>query len=69
VDGIKQTTTLANFSGYPPHINTADNEKVTIGVHCDSESESYFNYFSGTLDDLRIYERALTALQVQNIDN
>lgn len=67
VDGIQQTTTLANFSGYPPHINTSDSEKVTLGVHCDEGS--YLFYFSGTIDDVRIYERALTPLQVQTMDN
>ncbi len=48
----------------------ADNSHaVTIGAREQSASSGYNFYFNGTIDDVRIYSRALSAADVQTIYN
>jgi hypothetical protein len=57
VDGQLQAAAANNTQ----HINTSDSERVYLGV---LDTGTLQNYFRGLLDDVRIYNRALTAEEI-----
>jgi hypothetical protein len=59
VDGELQTTVYASSS---QAINTDDSQDVLVGTINTNGSLS--NYFKGLIDNVRIYDRALSSLEV-----
>jgi hypothetical protein len=62
VDGRLETLTSTTPS---QAIITSDAENVLIGTR--HQDGSYYNYFTGGLDDVRIYDRALNQIQIQEM--
>lgn len=57
MDGVNKLTTIA-----PCTINTASGNGVSIGV-------GRWGYYSGSLDDVRVYNRALSASEIKQLYN
>lgn len=66
VDGVLQTTTCYNYADFPPLVNTANTQTIKIGKRDDTGTIANppVVYFNGTMDDIRIYEYALTPARV-----
>ena len=62
VDGRLETVTSTNPS---QAIITSTAENVLIGTR--HESGSYYNYYTGGLDDIRIYDRPLSQKEIQGL--
>lgn len=63
VDGvIDPTSSFSNMS-----VNTTDNQNVSIGASLDGSTLS--QYFKGKIDDVRIYDFALTDEMIQQVYN
>ncbi|MEN6307403.1 MAG: LamG-like jellyroll fold domain-containing protein, partial [Anaerohalosphaeraceae bacterium] len=62
VDGMPETMTYTNPG---QAISTTDAENILIGTRY--QSGSYYNYYTGGLDDIRIYDRALNRGQIQEM--
>lgn len=58
VDGVLETNTTANNQ---QAINTSDSQDVYLAVLSET---SLVSYFKGTLDDVRVYSRALDAREI-----
>lgn len=63
VDGVEQTTSCYNYVGDLPHICTDNTQLVLVGARYDNLA--YADFFYGVIDDVRIYERALTQTEIQ----
>ena len=64
VDGVRDST---NYNYTPTGSYT--NGLSSIGVLARGSAPSFTNYFQGTLDDLRIYNRALSVDEVKQLYN
>ncbi len=60
VDGILESSTVVGDCA----IATIDNENVHIGAHYRTDARCYFN---GFIDDVRIYDMALSAGQIKDL--
>lgn len=66
IDGVLKDTfdsTTTNIIGY------SNNNSLIIGAEAGPSSGSVGNYFNGKIDDVRIYNRALTATEVSQLYN
>jgi len=61
VNGALETVAASN----PQAVNTVASENVTLGVFLQTSSR----YFNGTMDDVRIYNRALDLSEIQTLAN
>ena len=62
-DGNLLTTTSA-FNGTDPTIHTSDEYPIHIGM-----LYGYGRYFEGSIDEVKVYNKALTSTEVQNTAN
>jgi hypothetical protein len=70
VDGNLVKTSCAASGTSQYQINTINEEPLTIGRWCDltnTQGGGYF--FNGNIDDIRIYNRALDSIEVNNLYN
>ncbi len=69
VDGVLQTTTCFNYADFPPLVNTivSSTESMKIGARIDPTITPSAAYFNGSLDDMRIYEYALTPERISSL--
>ncbi|MDP3929534.1 MAG: LamG-like jellyroll fold domain-containing protein [Bacteroidota bacterium] len=53
------------------YLGTFNNKALTIGAYrnCEICTFSYLDYFNGTMDDVRLYKRALTQAEINDIRN
>jgi hypothetical protein len=63
VDGVEESPYSAVL---PEPINTASGANVKIGVFAGSGGDRYFN---GRIDDVRIYSRGLSAVEILELAN
>jgi hypothetical protein len=65
VDGVSDATAVS-FSG---SLRTNQTNSLTIGADdaAIGAGSTPLNYFNGTIDDVRIYNRALSATEVANL--
>lgn len=65
VDGVLETdTVIANVTGGRP-VNTSCMESVIVGAQ--TVNTSFTNYYSGLLDEIRIYSRALESEEIRRL--
>jgi hypothetical protein len=58
--------------GWEPFVNSADssiNLPLTIGAQYYSETDNYNDFFAGEVDEISVYNRALSAAEIQSIYN
>lgn len=67
VDGSLETTTCLNYTGNPPLINTAATQTIKIGARMDPTTNPPTSYFTGILDDVRVYDYDLTSERISNL--
>jgi len=62
---VQQMTSCYNYIDEPPLVNTAETKKALIGVRfADGVTPLYID---GLIDDVRIYDRALGATEIQTM--
>jgi hypothetical protein len=61
VNGVEQTAMATTHSG----TFTADDNPILIGCDTNNHEASYEEYFNGLIDELRIYNRALSADEIK----
>jgi len=61
IDGIQETTTCSNYVTTPPDVNTELDGNVYIGARTGENPI----YYTGVMDDVRIYSRALSDAEVK----
>jgi len=64
IDGVLETSPYVSNSRL---IQTSALESVLIGTRLDSDGVTYVQQFQGLIDDVRIYERALSAEEIQQL--
>ncbi len=65
VDGDQESTTLYGYVGSPPGIHTVADDNVCIGMKFLDGVGNY--YFDGILDDVQIFDRALTQAEINKV--
>jgi gliding motility-associated-like protein len=63
IDGVIQSPIVCSVSGTNAAVNTATNFPINIGKHCNGSGR----FWSGTLDDFYLYNRAITATEVMQL--
>jgi len=66
IDGVLETSPYVSNSR---QIQTSALESVLIGARLDTDGVSYVQFFQGLIDDVRIYERALSDVEISSINS
>jgi parallel beta-helix repeat protein len=66
IDGVLETNPFISKSRA---IATTDDQNVVIGALLDADGVNYASHFSGQIGDVRIYNRALSPFEIQQVMN
>ena len=66
IDGVLETSPFINNS---QSIATTDDQNVVIGALLDADGVNYASYFHDQIGDVRIYSRALSPFEIQQLMN